>query len=436
VKLKAALFWLVLFLAVPQLIVSQDDQGVSDKADIEQQEYWVKKLIDFENFYRSHPPFELLYTSKPTIKVPADYGKETVDFKFSAGLRHKNVETMQRELNDILKELRKTDYKKNQWGLDNWPAISAESTKNNQMRTDLFEGYSTFIVKAALFNNNDESAATLEFPLYGQLKLKSGTNIGAVSTQERLMTIRVKSDLLTDNMQIRLVSINGVDADKSNADSYVKNYSVEKLPARSRMTISANDILFPELPEERETRLVDEAKAKVKQAEWDTMPLQKRMDIFLSVLYNPSFQDDARKALSLEGGLGYGYKNFSIDGRFVSSIDSIMNQSEGAGKLIWGLGLAGGYSLVWKHFLLCMQGGLTFYNDSNSGASAVLPLIEGKFDMVPGRAGLVLRIGYKLEFGSPWANEFCNYYFGENNSFGTDSLRMVGSPSAGLVIWF
>jgi hypothetical protein len=440
VRQKAALFLLVFFLAVPHLIVSQDghqgDEGAPDKAGIGQQGYWIKKLIDFEIFYRNHPPFELVYTSKPTIKVPADYGKETVDFEFSIGLRHKNVETMQKALNDILKELRQTDYKKNQWGLDGWPAISAESTKKDQIRTDVFEGYRTFTVKVALFNNNDESAATLEFPLYGQLKLKSGNTIGAVSTQERRMTITVKGDLLTNDMQIRLVSINGVDADKSNVDAYVKNYTVKKMPVRSRTTISNNDILFPELSEEKDKRLAAEVKTKTKQAEWDAKPLQKRKGLSVSALYNPPLRDNWRNALSLEGGLGLGYKNFSIDSKFVSSIDSIMNQSEGAGELVYGVGFAGGYSFVWKHFVLCMEGGFTFYSDNNLGTSAVLPLIEGKFDMVPGRAGLALRIGYKLEFGSPQENKFCNYYFGKNNSFGTDSLRMVGNPTAGLVLWF
>jgi hypothetical protein len=180
VKLKATLFWLVLFLAVPYMIVSQDDPN---KTDIEQREYWVKKLIDFENFYRSHPPFELAYTSRPVSKGPTSNDRKTVDFKFSVGMRHGNVKTMQRALNDIIKELRKTDYKKNQWGLDNWPAISAESTKKDQLRTEVFDGYRTFTVKAALFNNAGEAVATLEFPLYGQLKLKSGNNISASSTQ-------------------------------------------------------------------------------------------------------------------------------------------------------------------------------------------------------------------------------------------------------------
>jgi len=432
--------------------------GSEIKEDFKRREYWKKNLIDFEEFYRKHPPFELAYTSIPVMKGTPDYDQGTVDFEFSAGLRHKDVKTMQKVLSAILEELRKTKYKKNKWGFDNWPAISAASSRTNQIRTDLFEGYSTFIVKAALFNNDDVPVATLEFPMYGQLRLKSGNNIGAAigaaSTQEQRMTITVKSNLITDDMQIRVLSINGVDADKSNADAFVKNYIVKKLPARSITTISKKDILLPELPGETSRRLEAEAKekeiaktkakekeiarvkAREKQAEWDSKPLQKRMGFPTMVLYNPSLQGDWRNALSLEGGLGFGYKNFSIDGRFLFPIDSIINKAEGSGELVYGLGITGGYTYVWNNFLLSLEGGFTYYKDNNTDASAVLPLIEGKFDIVPDASGLGFRIGYKLEFGSPQTNEFCKYYFGEENSFGGNSLRMVGNPFAGFVLWF
>jgi hypothetical protein len=275
----------------------------------------------------------------------------------------------------------------------------------------------------------------LEFPLYGQLKLKSGNNIGAASTQERRMTITVKSDFVTDDMQICVVSINGIDADKSNAAAYVKNYIVEKLPAKSITTISKKDILLPELPEEKEKRMAAEAKTREAQAKWDDKPLQRRMNLSVSAMYNPSLQDDWRNAVTFEGGLGFGYKNFSIDGRFLTPMGSIEDKS-GGGALLYGWGLIGGYSFVWRHVLLSLEGGFTSYRDGSTNDTAVLPLFEGKLDLVPGRSGLALRLGYKLEFGSPDTNEFCEFYFSKNNSFGGDSVRVIGNPSAGIVLWF
>jgi len=428
--------------------------GSEIKEDFKRREYWKQNLKAFEEFYRNHPPFELAYTSIPVMKGTPDYDMGTVDFEFSAGLRHKDVNTMQKVLNAIFEELRKTKYKKNKWGFDNWPAISAESTRANQIRTDLFEGHSTFIVEAALFNNDDEPVAALEFPMYGQLRLKAGNIIGAASTQEQKMTFTIKGDLITDDMQIRIISINGVDPDKSNADAYVKNYIVKKLPARNMTTISKNDISLPELPGEKSRRLeaetkereiaMEKAKAKEiarakereKEAKWYNKPLQKRQSFPAVVLYNPSLTSDWRNALALEGGLGFGYRNLSIDGRFLFPIDSIINKAEGTGDLVYGLGLSGGYTYVGRQFLLSLEGGFTYYKDNNSDASAVLPLIEGKFDIVPEGSGLGFRIGYKLEFGSPQTNEFCKYYFGENNSFGGDSMRMAGNMSAGFVLWF
>jgi alkyl sulfatase BDS1-like metallo-beta-lactamase superfamily hydrolase len=114
-------------------------------------------------------------------------------------------------LNDILKELRQTNYKKNNWGFNNWPAISAQSTKANQIKTDIFEKHSVFSIKAVLLNKDGESVAMRDFFLYGQLKLKPGNNIGAASTQERRMIITANSELITDDMQIRVISINGIE---------------------------------------------------------------------------------------------------------------------------------------------------------------------------------------------------------------------------------
>jgi hypothetical protein len=363
-------------------------------------------------------------------KGTPDYDRGTVDFEFSVGLRDRNVKTMQKVLNDILRELRQTNYKKNQWGFNNWPGISAESTKSNQIKTGIFEKHSVFFVLSVLLNKDGESVAMRDFFLYGQLKLKRGNNIGAASTQERQMIITVKSELITDDMQIRVISINGIDADKSNVNAYVKNYIVEKLPAKSITTIAKKDILLPEFPEEKEKRLAAEAKARVKQAEWDEKPLQKRTNLSASALYNPLLKEDWRSALTFEGGLGFGYKNFSIDGRFVTPMYSLET-----GGSVYGLGLTSGDSFVWEYFLLSLEGGFTYYRDNNTDNTAVLPLIEGKFDMVPGSAGFAFRIGYKMEFGSPGANEFCKSYFKENNSFG-GAVRVIGNPSVGIVLWF
>jgi len=101
--------------------------------------------------------------------------------------------------------------------------------------------------------------------------------------------------------------------------------------------------------------------------------------------------------------------------------------------LIYGIGAAAGYSFVWKYMLLGFEGGAVYYWSNNS--SAFLPTLEAKFDVVPWKTGLTFRLGYRLEFGSPNNGDFYASYFSKNNSFGGDSFRMVGHPTAGIVIW-
>jgi len=407
--------------------------GTMIKQDIERQSYWKKNLIEFENFYRNHPPFEVVYTSVPVQRGLADYENSTVDFEFTVGLRHKSVETMQKVLRDILKELRQTDYKKNKWGFDRWPDISAESTRDNQRKIDYLTGILTFNIRAALFNDQDEIVAEITFPMYGQLLLKSLNTIGAVSVQERRMSIKVSTDLVTDDMQIRIVSINSIDADKSNVDSYMRNTIVEKLPSKSRASIPQKNRLLPELPEDREKRIAAEDKKRIRQNVWDSKPLQKRFGFAMTTLFNPIFMDDVSDAFEIETGLGFGYKNFSISGRFSMPTGPIKDSINGKGDPMFGIGTGAGYSFVWTHMLLGFEGGISYYWEKNS--SGVLPTLEAKFDFVPNKKGFALRTGYRLEFGSPTNGDFYASYFGENNSFGGDSLRAVGKFSFGFVIW-
>jgi hypothetical protein len=420
--------------------------GTAIKEDIKQQSYWKDNLIAFENFFKNHPPFELYYTSVPIQKGYTDFDRGTVDWEFTIGVRHKNVKTMEKVLNDILKELGHTNSKKNQWGFDNWPAISAESTKANQIPNGLFKGYSTFNVTAALFNNEDEIIEKITFPMYGQLVLKSKSRIKVVSTQERKLVITANGNLSTDNMYIRIININGIDADISNADNYVRNTNVGKMPLKSMASIPAEEILVPVLPEEKEKRDRELAKkqeanerkqAKIQKENnyWKSKVLAKRSNINMAVLYNPQLESSLADAFSVEGGFGFGYRNFSFDTRAVLPLRPVIDKiNRQENELILGLGLSAGYSFVWKYAILGFEGGFTYYFDKDSSSSFV-PLFETKIDLIPAKRGFAFRLGYRLEFGSPDTNEFNKWYFGQDRSIGEKSLRIAGSPMAGIVIW-
>ena len=454
--------------------------GTAIKESIKRQAYWKNNLIAFEDFYRNHPPFEFVYTVINPEKGITDFDTKTTAFDFYVGLRHKSVSTMQSVLNDILKELKKTDYKKAKWGFDNWPEISAASTKSNQIHLDVFNNYVTFNITAAMLNEYDEVIASLDFQLYGQLILKSGNIIAAFSTQERHLTLTIPNDLLleTDNYYFQIMEINGYDPDTANANAYLRNSAVVKMPAKSRITIPADKQLTPELPEEREKRLAAAQKERdkqqvrdtkheaqnadylVKQREqaaknkekrqdkearkiaknevWDSKELKGRRNIYLAGMYNPVHGKDWKEALGMEAGLGFGYKNFSIDGRLVYPINHIIDKYQGTGDLVFGLGGILGYSYVWNNFIASLEGGATWYRNNTSKSFAVTPTFEGKLDIVPWKPGIGFRFAYKLEMGWPKSNsgELYKSLFSEYNTYGNDSFRIIGNPSFGLVLWY
>ena len=437
--------------------------GAAIIEDIKRQAYWKENLTAFEDFFRRHPPFELFYTSVPVQKGTPDYDRGTVDFEFNIGLRYKSIGTMQNVLNDILKELKKTDYKKNQWGFDRWPRISARSSRTNQIQTDLFTGYMTFNIRVALLNKDDEIIETINFPLYGQLLLQQGNNIRAFSNQERQMLITVPSFKITEGMHFQVLSINGIDADKSNIDAYLRNAVVQRMPLRNMATISKNQRLTPELPEERDKRLAQEQKKNIarantikteqerktekekrqrtRAASWNDKALKNRISLSVGTLYNPvqsaSEGTKPEDAFAIDAIVGFGIRNFSFSGRLLYPMDYVMaRSSDNIDHLMYGVGFGAGYTYVWQRFLLGIEAGMMYYKDRNDDAFAFLPTIEAKFEMIPRGSGFGFRVSYLFEFGSPNNGTLYNYLFRDANSFGSKTGRVIGRPALGIGIWF
>jgi len=459
--------------------------GSAIKDDIKRREFWKNNLTAFEDFYREHPPFEMVYTAIDISKGVTDYDKMETSFEFYVGLRHQSVATMQKVLNDMLKELRQTNYKKNKWGFNSWPEISATSTTSNQIHTDIFNNFLTFNITVALLNDDEEIIAEKEFPLYAQLVLTGSSSIGAFSTQERRMVLTIPNDvvLATDTYYFRVIDIERdgrhYDADTSNINKYLRNSSVSRMPLKSRISIPSERVLVPELPEDREKRLAAEQKQQVRESKererttkqreqnatyvakqrekaaenrdrqqkneerkrvkdevWYTKKLRGRGNIAVGASYNQAFFSPGaewKNALAIEGGFGFGVKNFSMDGRLVYPIQSIA----GANSIL-GFGAAMGYSFVGNSLMASLEGGATWYRDNNGIEKTVtIPTLEAKIDIVPWKPGIGFRLGYLLEFGFPKSGGLYNILFTDDtNSFGGEALRMRGSPSASLVLWF
>jgi hypothetical protein len=425
--------------------------GSAIKEDFDQQNFWKKNLTDFENFFRSHPPYELSYTFDQNQKGIPNYDDSTVTLEFTIGLRHKTVSTMQRILNDILKELKKNPYRK--WGFNNWPAISASSSKENQIQTDIFNSYTKFDIEVGILDEYDIPVKKAVFPLYGQLQIKK-ILISAFSTQERKLSLTVNQADLPDNWHIKVLSINGINADEANAVGFMQNSLVQKMPARSRNTIDSKNIIVPELPEDMEKRLASEAKNQKKidaasqknqekrlaainkelarEEMWAYNRNEKRSNIFINAMYNPLQGNNFKYATTFETGLGFGTRNFSIDFRFVYPLSAFMDKTPG----LLGFGGALGYSFVWDAIIISLEGGGTYHHDLTDKIGAFIPTFEAKVDIVAGNPGLGLRLAYKMEMGSPDWGIIPSRMFNQNNSFGSDTFRIIGNPTFGIVLWY
>jgi hypothetical protein len=417
--------------------------GAKIQIDAQLQSEWKKTLISYETFFRTHLPFELVYTSAPVQNEAANYDEQTVTFEYTAGLRQRKLPVMQKVQDDLIRELKKTDYKKNKWGFDNWPEISAKSSKQNQMPTDFFNTYKTISVKAGLFNNEDVLLAEDNFELYTQLVLNSGQKIGADSTQERTRKITLQITDITEDMYIQIISIDGIDAEKSNADSYLQNMNVERMPKKIASTISKNKNSIPELPEEREIRLLEQAKDDEKKAaklakqytaesRWETLPLEKRFGLYAGPLYNPLAS--GIDALSIRTGLSFGYRNFSLDFWGIFPLDPSLKVKDD--KMIVGIGGGAGYSYVWKYVLLGCEAGLTYFMDTDNNVYVLVPSLDAFADLVPFNKGIALRLGYRAEFGKPEGSILSKAYFNQNRTYDFGFLQVAGQPSAALVLWF
>jgi hypothetical protein len=407
--------------------------GAAIRDDYRQRQHWQKNLVEFEEFYLNRPPFSLVYTTVPVAEGTSDYEEGTADFSFYIGLRHtRDVRIMQKVYDEIFTELKKTNYKKNAWGFNDWPVLSAQSTKDNPRQTPFFSNYQTFNIVAGLYNNRDERIGEIAFPLYGQLVFGGGT-IRAGSTQERKMIVSgVDIEKISENMQIKIISIN----DKSSEDpenSLLKVTPVQKIPSANRSTIAKNDLDIPELPEEKEARLAKEARQQEKARKADNRPLATRFGFFAAGLYNP--RQDLPDAVAVSLGIGGGYKFFSVEGWGIIPVRTALDLVDNNFKPFpISAGADLGYTWVWDYVLLSVEGGAG-YQWLLEGGGIVIPNLLVKADLVPFKRGIALRAGYMADFAVPSWNDNYALVFTDDAAYSIGSLRVMGRLMFGLAFW-
>jgi hypothetical protein len=203
--------------------VSSGGLGDAIRDDFENRAGWKKILDEFEAFYTEHPPFEIVYSPNLVQKGITDYeasGGATVDLEFGISFRESpDLSTMRKVYQNIRGGLIQTARQEN-WGFAKWPYSA-----------DLFNGFKDYAIQAELVNDNGEVLKVLQFDLSGRLFVMRDKIYPDSDQKQSFIFPTIPVDKLTSNPVVRIVSINGVDAEKSGEDGYIRILPMTVLPS-------------------------------------------------------------------------------------------------------------------------------------------------------------------------------------------------------------
>ena len=211
------------------------DAGLSVKSDLENREKWKKILDEFDSFYHKHPPFILSYFPYPQQKGHTDYDNRTAVLEFTVSFQEDiSFAAMQKVFAAVATGLKKTGNQE-LWGFITRP-----------YRSPLFRTFRTYKVNAELVNNRDEVTAQTTFTVKSRM-VHRRNSLYADTTQKIKQSFKPIhiDDELTENMIVRIVSIDGIETEKSMEEGYVKIIPIEELPknkARSMFVLLTRDV--------------------------------------------------------------------------------------------------------------------------------------------------------------------------------------------------
>jgi hypothetical protein len=200
--------------------------GIGDniRDDIAWRKQWVQRLTDVENFYaedlkQNNMPYTLFYMND-IKRGETNYENETVSMSIDTYLYGSGVWSlsMERVLQAVYDGLNATK-NKDKWGLGQWPQRSVTG-KN------VFSGRGQeFSVAFELLNNRNETIGKQTLRARGSWGLNwSGRPAVSLSSPERkTLTFKdISAQSISDNMTVRVVSVNEETAEAATVDGLLK----------------------------------------------------------------------------------------------------------------------------------------------------------------------------------------------------------------------
>lgn len=200
--------------------ISSGNIGENVRNDIQRRNEWIKILKEAEEYFLRHPPFEIEYSLSLT-QGRIDYTRETVDISFPMTLKPtEGFKIVQNILNGL-----KSTGKQEEWGLKWWPLNSR--VFKDRTETDPSWGTKTFIVNVSLLNehgkilSNVNASLPLTIGFYSPHGMSTYAGYGGIRDFSRIyigepqpQSVRfhgVNANEVTDNLTIKIVSVDGVD---------------------------------------------------------------------------------------------------------------------------------------------------------------------------------------------------------------------------------
>ena len=213
--------------------------------DIEWRRQWVTRLTEteqyFDNLYKTESvPYTLFYSSE--IKQgEINYQNETIALSFETNLHSTDawLLPLRRVVQEIYNGLVATE-RRSAWGLSNWPWTSLTTPNLFDSRTRRSKNFS---IAAELLNDRNQVIGRQTFQTSGSWGWENQRindlltpTIVVDNDNKNNVSFAVKVDDITENLTIRIVSVNG-----TNADTAARN-GVLQIVAMSGEEYDANKI--------------------------------------------------------------------------------------------------------------------------------------------------------------------------------------------------
>jgi hypothetical protein len=447
---------------------NREDLGAGARiADyFERQDLWQGRLDEYNKFYFDHPPFELYYTPPIPANMRGSGDARAYDLSFRIGLRwnQNQIDVMERVLEEyILDGL----YQNSQSDIIRW------ELKGLPEDSELFRGPGNFKYNLVVNVENERGEVIAFGPmvLSGSLYYYNG-HIYADCTQEfnaAFSGIRYVREQITDQLYIRIASINGVDIKTVGENGFMRVVQIQgkELPpaqsnslpreflaakqreideqARRERTAAraAEQERKKQAAEQERERQAAERERKRQEAEWErerqaaaraaerdrkrqeslNNPLRRsRAGIAATGGYTLGTEETAIINLDLFWGSNFWNSDLGFmfyPGTQTGHLTADYSGSEDPSIGLFGINLGGDYALVGSRWLLSAGGGVTFFlawASVDSGAKKVgedffvVPYLKLTFDWRLFGA-FFLRAGYRWDIYP--ADKFYTYFKSE-----------------------